>query len=189
MGARHYSPSLGRFLQPDPSAAEANLYGYGANSPVSRVDPSGLACQFTIILGPQALFISCGAVAVGTAAAALASYFATHPVTVPCVWNCHIDVRVRGVAPASVSSLAGRDSWWRKTIKQGWNLAKESRRSQKERSTDVPSWARGKTRLVDGETPSRGADRIMREQYGPGWRSRPNANKEWSQIQKRLSRR
>lgn len=41
MGARHYSPTLGRFLQPDPSAAEANLYAYGANSPVSRVDPSG----------------------------------------------------------------------------------------------------------------------------------------------------
>ncbi len=41
MGARHYSPSLGRFLQPDPSALETNLYGYGANSPVSRVDPSG----------------------------------------------------------------------------------------------------------------------------------------------------
>jgi hypothetical protein len=42
MGARHYSPTLGRFLQPDPSALETNLYGYGANSPVSRVDPSGL---------------------------------------------------------------------------------------------------------------------------------------------------
>ena len=53
MGARHYSPALGRFLQPDPSALETNLYGYGANSPVSRVDPSGLWCQpFTLALGP-----------------------------------------------------------------------------------------------------------------------------------------
>ena len=42
MSARHYSPSLGRFLQPDPSAAEANLYGYVGNSPVTRVDPHGL---------------------------------------------------------------------------------------------------------------------------------------------------
>ncbi|HEY3548420.1 MAG TPA: RHS repeat-associated core domain-containing protein, partial [Propionicimonas sp.] len=42
MHARHYSPLTGRFLQPDPSAAETNLYGYAANSPVSRVDPSGL---------------------------------------------------------------------------------------------------------------------------------------------------
>ena len=41
MGARHYSPTLGRFLQPDPSALETNLYGYGANSPVMKADPSG----------------------------------------------------------------------------------------------------------------------------------------------------
>jgi RHS repeat-associated protein len=41
MGARHYSPVLGRFLQPDPSAAEANLYAYAENDPVTKVDPSG----------------------------------------------------------------------------------------------------------------------------------------------------
>ena len=43
MAARHYSPSLGRFLQPDSSAAEANLYGYAGGSPVTVVDPSGYA--------------------------------------------------------------------------------------------------------------------------------------------------
>lgn len=41
MSARHYSPALGRFIQPDPSAAEANLYGYAGNSPVTKADPSG----------------------------------------------------------------------------------------------------------------------------------------------------
>lgn len=41
-GARHYSPTLGRFLQPDPSGAEENLYSYAGNSPVSKADPSGL---------------------------------------------------------------------------------------------------------------------------------------------------
>ncbi len=41
MGARHYDAEYGRFLQPDPSAAEANLYGYAGNGPVSRVDSSG----------------------------------------------------------------------------------------------------------------------------------------------------
>jgi RHS repeat-associated protein len=45
MHARHYSPKLGRFLQPDPARAEANPYGYAANNPVSRADPSGLATQ------------------------------------------------------------------------------------------------------------------------------------------------
>jgi RHS repeat-associated protein len=42
MHARHYSPTLGRFLQPDPAAEEANLYGYADSSPVTNVDPDGL---------------------------------------------------------------------------------------------------------------------------------------------------
>ena len=46
MHARHYHPLIGRFLQPDPSAAEVNLYGYAGNSPVSKVDPSGCCTQW-----------------------------------------------------------------------------------------------------------------------------------------------
>jgi len=42
MQARHYSPRIGRFLQPDPSALDANAYGYAGGNPVSRVDPTGL---------------------------------------------------------------------------------------------------------------------------------------------------
>ena len=41
MHARHYSPLSGRFLQPDPTAQEANLYAYAANSPITNVDPDG----------------------------------------------------------------------------------------------------------------------------------------------------
>jgi uncharacterized protein RhaS with RHS repeats len=41
MHARHYSPFLGRFLQPDPARVEANVYAYAANGCVSRIDPSG----------------------------------------------------------------------------------------------------------------------------------------------------
>ncbi len=58
MHARHYSPALARFLQPDPSAAEANLYGYASNGPMSHVDPTGEAtimekiiCGFELGLG------------------------------------------------------------------------------------------------------------------------------------------
>jgi RHS repeat-associated protein len=43
MHARHYSPLTGRFLQPDPSAAETNLYGYAGANPTSTVDPTGEA--------------------------------------------------------------------------------------------------------------------------------------------------
>jgi RHS repeat-associated protein len=41
--ARAYSPSLGRFLQPDPIgvADNINLYAYTGNDPVNATDPSG----------------------------------------------------------------------------------------------------------------------------------------------------
>ena len=41
MHARHYSPEFGRFLAPDPARADANLYGYAENGPVSKIDPTG----------------------------------------------------------------------------------------------------------------------------------------------------
>jgi RHS repeat-associated protein len=41
MHARHYSPTVGRFLQPDPSRAESNLYAYTTNNPVTKQDACG----------------------------------------------------------------------------------------------------------------------------------------------------
>ena len=41
MHARHYSPSLGRFLQPDPSRLDAQLFVYGENGPITNIDPGG----------------------------------------------------------------------------------------------------------------------------------------------------
>jgi hypothetical protein len=41
MHARHYSPVLGRFIQPDPSRQDASLFGYALDNPISHVDPSG----------------------------------------------------------------------------------------------------------------------------------------------------
>jgi RHS repeat-associated protein len=44
VGARYYSPSLGRFLQRDPIglAGGINVYAYVGSSPSGRVDPDGL---------------------------------------------------------------------------------------------------------------------------------------------------
>jgi RHS repeat-associated protein len=54
-GARHYSPTVGRFLSPDPAgifAADAanpqswNLYNYVLNNPLKFTDPIGLYCYY-----------------------------------------------------------------------------------------------------------------------------------------------
>ena len=51
MAARHYSPALGRFVQPDPDRSEANLYAYAADNPVTEMDPDGtcfIVCQLVV---------------------------------------------------------------------------------------------------------------------------------------------
>jgi hypothetical protein len=50
MHARHYAPTFGRFLQPDPARADANLYAYAENSPVAKADPSGRFVQVIIAI-------------------------------------------------------------------------------------------------------------------------------------------
>jgi uncharacterized protein RhaS with RHS repeats len=51
MHARHYSPALGRFLQPDPDRSEANLYAYAANNPVTEMDPDGTCFIVCAVIG------------------------------------------------------------------------------------------------------------------------------------------
>jgi hypothetical protein len=51
MHARHYSPALGRFIQPDPDRSEANLYAYAANNPVTELDPDGTCFIVCIAIG------------------------------------------------------------------------------------------------------------------------------------------
>ena len=50
--ARYYAPNLGRFISEDPIgiAGGPNLYGYVANDPVRRTDPSGQMAQAAVIV-------------------------------------------------------------------------------------------------------------------------------------------
>ncbi len=66
MHARHYSPTIGRFLQPDPVRADTSLYAYAESSPVTKTDPTGHACQLAVFGGVLALLGACaGEIALG----------------------------------------------------------------------------------------------------------------------------
>jgi RHS repeat-associated protein len=61
MHARHYSPALGRFLQPDPDRSEANLYAYAANSPITEIDPDGtcfIVCAIVNAVVDTAIYLA-----------------------------------------------------------------------------------------------------------------------------------
>jgi len=47
--ARYYSPTVQRFVSEDPIGLSGgiNIYAYGANNPLSFVDPSGLYCRMS----------------------------------------------------------------------------------------------------------------------------------------------
>jgi len=73
MGARHYDPATGRFLQPDPlGIAASELYAYAANNPYVFWDPTGLKPISLSTSGalPTALGLGAGITVGGSATAA-----------------------------------------------------------------------------------------------------------------------
>jgi len=58
MHARHYSPALGRFLQPDPARADPNHFGYAMGNPVSGIDPTGTCTLATAWVWPFGTIIA-----------------------------------------------------------------------------------------------------------------------------------
>jgi RHS repeat-associated protein len=70
MHARHYSPTLGRFIQADPSELDDALYAYGDNNPITEVDPDG---ELPVLLVAAAFFVLRVAVVAAPAAAGAAS--------------------------------------------------------------------------------------------------------------------
>lgn len=75
VGARYYSPDLGRFIEPDQMelAAGANFYAYSDNDPVNNTDPSGNFCL------PCAGVGFAGGAVVGLASQGLSDYVNNRP--------------------------------------------------------------------------------------------------------------
>jgi len=64
VGARYYSPQVGRFWTQDPIGADVNLYPYVSSNPVNSADPDGqfiiapVICLMLGILGAGRVLVS-----------------------------------------------------------------------------------------------------------------------------------
>ncbi len=77
--ARYYSPTLGRFLQPDPigTLGGSNLYAYVGNDPINGTDPTGLAT--VVIVGAPISSNPFGHVAIAVTGQGVYSYGTSQP--------------------------------------------------------------------------------------------------------------
>jgi RHS repeat-associated protein len=158
MGVRLYNPATGRFLSRDPVQG-GNENSYNyPNNPIDGFDLDGRMA--VAILAGCIVGVSASEVIAVIGLAVLIS------IAAGAVWH-------------------GRH-WAIQKVQVLW--AKASRRSGKERATDVPSWARGKTKRPN-ESSSQAADRIFFEHYGRYPTPKEKAtNTEWSKIKKHLDR-
>ena len=178
MRARHYSPEFGRFLQPDPAKAEHSAFAYAVNQPETFIDPDGHAAVVIVIPVAWCLahfplcasLVASGAYAVGN----VARWVVTQRPQLPrvCIWGCNSSQRraARNETPA--------DRWY---------LAKKAKSTGKSKSTDIPSWARGKLPRA-GETSTQAAERILKEKYGPVT-IRKGPGSEFNKLKKFFDRR
>ncbi|MEU3658006.1 DNRLRE domain-containing protein [Streptomyces sp. NPDC032161] len=160
MGVRLYNAATGRFLSVDPvSGGSCNSYDYVCADPVNMLDLDGRMTALALV-GAAGLGVSAGTVLTIIGVGAVVAIVAL-------IW------------------LKGK-AWAIRQVKILW--AKASKKSGKETASDIPSWARGKTRKGN-ESIDQAADRIFREHYGrnPTKQERRSGH-EWKKIKKHLTR-
>lgn len=107
-GQRYYHPELGRFLSPDPEEQLVSPYTYGANSPLSTVDPDG-----------ELAFAAVAAlIAIGVIGGVTTAYFAAAAVNDsynPADWDWKSGktwgALTAGAVIGAVSAVAGAAAW------------------------------------------------------------------------------
>jgi RHS repeat-associated protein len=152
---RDYDVNTGRYIQADPIglAGDDNPYLYASGNPLKYGDPLGL--------NPLALR---NAVVAGEALGG--------GLTIWC--RANISLCMRTIAPVAIGVA--------KTCDDILLMAKTSRRSDKARASDSPSWVRG-LKPDPGDDCKKFAAKLLNEKYGPGNWSK-GADSEFSKIVK-----
>jgi RHS repeat-associated protein len=173
---RYYNPQTGRYITPDPIGlwGGINLFTYVRGNPLRWIDPEGL--RYAEQYAAYGAIIGGTLVAAGSVVADVGT-FGANIVATPA--EIAAGAALGGAFGYAIGNL----------IDQNILMSKESRKSDKERSTEVPSWAASYPRKP-GESCGEYAERILKEKYGceDERAKKRGPRSEYSQIKKHCER-
>ena len=180
--SRYYSPAMGRFINGDDPAylgvkglLSYNLFAYCNNNPVMGYDPSGswdwgwkeqAKLGVAIVLIGVAILLAAPTGGSSLAFGALAISSTT--------------VAIAGTAVAATGAAVVGGALTQATV----HYAKQSKKSDKEKATDKPSWV-SRNDIDPNKSAQENAKDLMDEKYGANW---PKGTREYSQIVKWINR-
>ena len=179
--SRYYNPEIGRFINADDTSylgiegklASYNLFAYCGNNPAMGFDPTGCWDWRS-----KALF-GLGVLTVGVAIL-LAAPTGGSSLLLGGYALSSITVATAGASLTTVGTVIVVDS----LNEANASFAKKSRKSQKEKSTDKPSWV-SRNDVDLNKSAQQNAKEIMNNKYG---NNIPKGSREFSQIVKWINR-